>query len=295
MAKTFLIENGIEIPIASDRGIYTERIVSYVECSGDGSPNPINSWQMAVITPISGNLQYCISNNTFVAPRDELYRITHKIKLSNGTITTVGLILNKNKTPITTGTDDSVIMGNNSTTFNNGVNSGTLRLIAGDVIRFWYLSTVSGLSSFTQNIIIEELLEQVPYIVADSGALISSNNQGDIALRQDGTAFINDDYSFTEQATNKRWVDGRIVYNKSFSTTLPSIAAYTTYTIGTIASLLPGATLIVDSKVVDFRTNVNAPDHYFSFVLNNGNLGIWNEINLTYAGASVIFTLWYVK
>jgi hypothetical protein len=39
--------------------------------------------------------------------------------------------------------------------------------------------------------LVEQILEQVPYMVASNGALISSPAQGDIALRQDGTAFLN--------------------------------------------------------------------------------------------------------
>jgi hypothetical protein len=141
--------------------------------------------------------------------------------------------------------------------------------------------------------LVEQILEQVPYIVADNSALISSPAQGDISLRQDGTAFVNDDYSFTEQPTNKRWVGGQIIYKQTFDR-----GAWNFDTNWTDTGIdLPAGSLILNSEV---RAQSTA---FGGQILNKNNAefradasgNVWSWSPAAHTCSSWWPTLYYIK
>jgi hypothetical protein len=59
----------------------------------------------------------------------------------------------------------------------------------------------------------------VPYIVANKGALVSSDAYGGVKIADDGTMGVNGGYSTVEVDTGETWVNGKPIYKRSFAVT----------------------------------------------------------------------------
>ncbi|MDR1876130.1 MAG: hypothetical protein LBQ84_00755 [Flavobacteriaceae bacterium] len=197
MSKTFIIENGQEIPVGSSRGIYTER----------SAPHWIKTFNVPVGYVINGNKE--IIEQRWTCPRDGTYLLRFGLLLDPAANLTLCTYYKNGAFQYDN------LFGFNST-YAYSSYSIIVDLVAGDVIAPGFRGTAANTTAGISNMEIAQLLVSIPYIVADNSALISSPAQGDVSLRQDGTAFVNDNYSFTEQATNQRWVGGQIIYKQTF-------------------------------------------------------------------------------
>jgi hypothetical protein len=130
-----------------------------------------------------------------------------------------------------------------------------------------------------------------PYIVANKGALVSSDASGKIKIDAgDGTMSVNGGYSTAEVDTGEKWYDGRAIYKR-------------TYIVSPGVSLAPGASVELGSSggvnaVVRFEVIIDGVSlQMFSMTPYNGVYTITNR-GSTPTGGEVspwIVTVWGCK
>jgi hypothetical protein len=204
MSKTGYVDpaTGAFLEMATDRGLYTDREVPFVSTTWVTTSVAAGwnkkSWP-SDSSLIKGHEDWLTGERDFRVPVNGKYRIT--MSLSLGAINTrQAIAINKNTATYAGSQDPTVAYAVDD---NSGAISlsATVEGAAGDVFRFWTYS-VAAVSNVTVTYIVEQILEQVPYMVADNSAIISSQAQGDISLRQDGTAFLNKPVDVTDQFKN---------------------------------------------------------------------------------------------
>jgi hypothetical protein len=106
-------------------------------------------------------------------------------------------------------------LGNSYLQFNGGVFKA---LRDGDICFQIYCEVNLTLTDI-QRSFIAKLEQQVPDLVANRGALISSPETGKVSFGDDGIMKVNADYPQpgVEQDTGQKWYDGRTVYRKIFT------------------------------------------------------------------------------
>jgi hypothetical protein len=102
-------------------------------------------------------------------------------------------------------------------------------------------------------------------------------------------------YSLDEQDTGQRWIDGRIIYQRSFRRTIPSIAANTSYTIDTVANT--GIKQIINVNLVTETVVAGGYWHgaIFCGAVSSTSVMIANFGGAVWTGSPVVITLQYLK
>jgi hypothetical protein len=132
----------------------------------------------------------------FVVPRKGKFRITCTIITALASpIEKLLFSFNKNSTSYDStslsGIVSNAVIGNYSIT-----TAGTVACEAGDIIRAWvhHSSTIS-LTTTSVTLIVEELLEQVPYLVANGNGVVSDPRQGYVSINNYLTMKVNGIFS----------------------------------------------------------------------------------------------------
>jgi hypothetical protein len=129
-----------------------------------------------------------------------------------------------------------------------------------------------------------------PYIVANKGALVSSDAYGKVKIAGDGTMSVNGGYSTAEVDTGETWINGRAIYKRTF-TVSPGVSLAPGASVG-LGSSGEITTILRHELVIDGvsigMTSLNAYNGVYTIVNRGG----------TYTGGEVspwIVTVWGCK